>query len=263
MPADPIPIGSKAPTQPMPISNSPPQPFAGSAVGLSTSTPGASLFGKWNAFGGGASNKSPTNANVSVKPVASSPPTQKVDIPRSGSQHEEHDRFDHDNLEFGGGWAAAAAARGQQRAVSMSLSPTTTMGNQIASSPLTTGVLNDKMAYGNGVLRRLSLSSGFGKVCIRAGRPSWAINLEEDVIANKFQPAVPPPPVPNPPNPTPIGSVPKMQPQGLAAHPPPPADTTPRNVATQARRRFSESGARKRGVSPVSTPWSMTFRVHS
>lgn len=181
MPSEPIPIGRSPPSQSgMPSSGSPTQPWAGSAVGLSTSTPG-SLFGKWNAFS--SVTKSPTNStSVRVNPVnaGDSPPTastthsQQLDIP-----HHEDDHFDHDSLEFGDladlknrGWAAAAAARGQRRAVSMSLSPTTPLQNQanggaIATSP-NFGVLTDKMARGNGVLRRLSLSSGFTKVSYHA-----------------------------------------------------------------------------------------------
>jgi hypothetical protein len=169
MPADPIPIGSQAPTQPMPMANSPPQP-AGSGAGLGSSAPG-SLFANWKAFSSGVAHKSPTNANVSINVVSGSPPTQKVDIPHH--LHEDHDHFDHDSLEFGDltdlknrGWAAASAAR-ERRTVSMSLSPTQPMGNPaFGSSPINTAAFTDKVAYGNGVLRRLSLTGGFSRVSV-------------------------------------------------------------------------------------------------
>lgn len=64
------------------------------------------------------------------------------------------------------GWAAAAAARGQRRAVSMSVSPSQCMmgKNGINVSPPQPSLLTDKMARGEGVLRRMSLSNGFAKV---------------------------------------------------------------------------------------------------
>jgi hypothetical protein len=37
------------------------------------------------------------------------------------------------------------------------------------SPPMNAPVLSDKMAYGNGVLRRLSFTSGFAKVRKRSG----------------------------------------------------------------------------------------------
>lgn len=163
MPAEPITIATSGAQ--VNGAGSPQTPFAGSAVGLSTSTPG-SLFGKWNAF----STTSP--AKPTGGQTAGSPPAPKIDIPH----HHEDDHFDHDSLEFGDisdlknrGWAAAAAARGQRRAVSMSMSPGQTLtggfNNQAGvSPPQFTGVLGDKMARGQGVLRRLSFTSGFSRV---------------------------------------------------------------------------------------------------
>lgn len=174
-----MPLGPSMPAEPISIntgggaghghdhSSSPQTPFAGSAVGLSTSTPAAgSIFGKWNAFS--TTPAKPTGASPS-----SPPGPQTMDIPH---HHEHDDHFDHDSLEFGDisdlknrGWAAAAAARGQRRAVSMSMSPGQTLtggfNNQAGvSPPQFTGVLGDKMARGQGVLRRLSFTSGFSRV---------------------------------------------------------------------------------------------------
>ncbi|EKD04055.1 hypothetical protein A1Q2_01638 [Trichosporon asahii var. asahii CBS 8904] len=260
MPAEPIPIASQENSQQFPS--------------LSTSHP---IFGRWSAF-------SPKSPSQTTGMSAGSPP--------NGSFHDDDDIGDLRSHT----WAHAAAQRGQRRAASMSMSAgSSLLGSQLGSgsvgSPPSGGPLSDKVALGQGVLRRLSFSNGFGaggrvsQACpsrlaealfcapepqqrqasltsdvgmLRRARntqrsPSGLHGHKEVLSGTNLQPQNVPPPVPSPPNPTPIGSLKPND--GLAAHPPPPpADANVQRAGTIAgsRRRFSESTARRRGVSPVS-----------
>ncbi|BEI85443.1 hypothetical protein CcaverHIS002_0508440 [Cutaneotrichosporon cavernicola] len=119
------------------------------------------------------------------------------------------------------GWAAAQHG-GARRAMSMSMSPTAVSGFTPMSPPQATA-LRDNLARGEGALRRLSLG-GFG-------RPT-------PMPTQAAQPSAP--------NPPPVHAAPPSQP--MLAPPAPPAD---HRRMSQGRRRFSESGARRRGVSPM------------
>lgn len=103
--------------------------------------------------------------------------------------------------------------------------------------------------------------------CGSAPEPSQPGSAPAPLIWSTYQQQQPtvPPPVPGPPNPTPIGSLPAQQPGLLAAHPPaqPEGGAQVNRAGTIAgsRRRFSESTARRRGVSPVSgVEWSCERR---
>lgn len=150
MPAEPIPIASQENTQQFPS--------------LSSSHP---IFGRWSAF----SPKSPSQATNMGSMGAGSPPT--------GSFHDDDDIGDLRART----WAHAAAQRGQRRAASMSMSAgSSLLGSQLGSSsvgsPPSGGPLSDKVALGQGVLRRLSFSNGFGA----GGRVSQACPVSRDSV---------------------------------------------------------------------------------
>lgn len=132
MPAEPIPIVTQDNQQ---------QSFPT----LSSSHP---IFGRWSAF-------SPRSPPAGTGIGAGSPPSNT-----SGSSfHDDDDLGDLRNHT----WHAAA----QRRAASLSMSAGSNfLGSQLGSgsvgSPPTGGPLSDKVALGQGVLRRLSFSSGFG-----------------------------------------------------------------------------------------------------
>ncbi|KAL1406331.1 hypothetical protein Q8F55_008030 [Vanrija albida] len=227
MPSQPIPINTHSDGPTVNASGTPQTPFAGGAVGLGSSAPG-SIFAKWSAF---STVKSPTTGAGNAPPRA---------LPSVSPLDDDSDDIGDLNDLKSRGWAAAAAARGQRRAVSLSMSPgssllsgnysmTSTTNSSTGSSPPTTFVnplMTDKMARGEGVLRRLSMGGGFSRPTV-------------------------PPPVPEPPSSTPIASLPQQQP-ALAAHPPPPqADVARANTVGGGRRRFSESAGRRRPVSPM------------
>ncbi|CAK9781076.1 hypothetical protein CC85DRAFT_325607 [Cutaneotrichosporon oleaginosum] len=146
----------------------------------------------------------------------------------NSTQSPPKDTHEHVIDEFGDigdlrtkGWAAAQQ-RGARRAMSMSVSPSALTGFTAMSPPQATA-LRDNLARGEGALRRLSLG-GFG-------RPT-------PMPTQQNQPVVP--------NPTPIST--HAPPEPMLAPPPPPAE---HRRVSQGRRRFSESGARRRGVSPM------------
>ncbi|WOO83856.1 uncharacterized protein LOC62_05G007377 [Vanrija pseudolonga] len=226
MPSQPIPINTHTDGPTVNASGTPQTPFAGGAVGLGSSAPG-SIFAKWSAF---STVKSPTTGGGNSPPRA---------MPAISPLDDDNDDIGDLNDLKSRGWAAAAAARGQRRAVSLSMSPgssllsgnysiTSTTNSSTGSSPPTSfgnPLMNDKMARGEGVLRRLSMGGGFGRPTV-------------------------PPPVPEPPSSTPIASLPQQQPT-LAAHPPPQAEVARANTVGGGRRRFSESAGRRRPVSPM------------
>lgn len=153
MPSQPIPISAPTNQASSTGSGSPQTPLASSTgVGLSTSA-GHSLFGKWNAF----------SAAKPVAGAATSPPNPSLNM------HHDDDLEHHDSLEFGDlgdlrarGWAAAQQ-QGARRAMSVSVSPTQTLGGFKSLSPPQATALRDNLARGEGALRRLSLG-GFGRV---------------------------------------------------------------------------------------------------
>ncbi|WVW85622.1 hypothetical protein I302_107660 [Kwoniella bestiolae CBS 10118] len=238
------------------ISVSPQTPFTSTGqnnLGVSTTptaTTGGGMF-KWASSLG----KSPTNGNA-IEPTKQ----RGFDIPHE-DDHDEHDSF-----EFGDFTAKSwAGAGGGRRTMSMSLpsaakSPTSSSpiaailkGGFGETSPagsagqghsLGTGVLADKAAKGQGVLRRLSLSgSGY--------RPAF------------LSPPLPSAPLPpSPPSSQNIPSIPgpAQAPAQAQAQAPGPPQAEPQinraytitggPSAASRSRRFSE-GTKKRGVSPM------------
>lgn len=263
MPSQPIPINTHTDGPTVNASGTPQTPFAGGAVGLGSSAPG-SIFAKWSAF---STVKSPTTGSGNSPPRA---------MPAISPLDDDHDDIGDLNDLKSRGWAAAAAARGQRRAVSLSMSPgssllsgnysmTSTTNSSTGSSPPTSfanPLMTDKMARGEGVLRRLSMGGGFGRVSRHGtvaivpagdgcflGVRAWKTKALCDAADTNPQPTVPPP-VPEPPSSMPIASLPQQQP-ALAAHPPPQADVARANTVGGGRRRFSESAGRRRPVSPM------------
>ncbi|WWC93777.1 hypothetical protein V866_000613 [Kwoniella sp. B9012] len=226
-------------------------------LGVST-TPTANTGGgifKWASSLG----KSPTNLN------GGSPTKQKgFDIP---FEHED-DHDEHDSFEFGDFTTTTKSWVGGRRTMSMSLPVSTAAKSPSHTSPIATmlkgglgdspnntsttagtqgnslpgGVLADKAAKGQGVLRRLSLSgSGY--------RPAF------------LSPPLPSAPLPtSPPASNNIPSIPAPAPAPAPAFAPGPPQAEPpinRAVtisggpsAASRSRRFSE-GTKKRGVSPM------------
>jgi hypothetical protein len=139
----------------------------------------------------------PMQANSTLEPAA--PPAQHqqkgFDIPAIHAQHDDHDHDEHDSFEFGDLSTRSWGKMGR-RAVSMSVpsgqgitgmlsgfgatsppkhsegmsvgSPSSGLG--IGSPPGPPGgVMADKTARGQGVLRRLSISGSFAKVSLVSG----------------------------------------------------------------------------------------------
>ncbi|WWC90711.1 uncharacterized protein L201_005648 [Kwoniella dendrophila CBS 6074] len=223
---------------------------------------GGSSFYKWASSLG----KSPTNLNQPG--LGNSPNKQKgFDVP--GTHADDHDHEHHDSFEFGDlnsrSWNPGSA--GGRRTMSLSFeskspnnpnSPIASMlkggfggesggtnagggggggsgisPSQIGSGSLQNGVLADKAAKGQGVLRRLSLS----------GRPAF------------LSPPLPSAPLPpSPPNSANIPSIPAPAPASTSTSAPGPPEAEPqltKSFTTGSRgRRFSE-GTKKRGVSPM------------
>ncbi|WWD19068.1 hypothetical protein CI109_103526 [Kwoniella shandongensis] len=247
-----IPMPSTTPTSA--VSISPQTPFF-PPPGLpasTTPTQPTSIF-KWAASLG----KSP------------SPPTQTKTFDWSegynstslGAHAEEHEH-EHDSFEFGdfNDIKSRPWAQGR-RTMSMSAGPSATGQSGIAAmlkngggvaresisgppagqatlgvgSVPTGGVMADKVAKGQGVLRRLSLSGS-------AYRPPFFSPPSQNSVLLPSPPAVdvksvPPPPAPTPAIPVSEATVQRAVTLG--------ATNKPRG------RRFSENGARKRGVSPM------------
>jgi hypothetical protein len=138
----------------------------------------------------------PTQAGPTLEPAAPPAHQQKgFDIPAIHTQHDDHEHDEHDSFEFGD-LSTRSWGRMGRRAVSMSVpsgqgissmltgfgatsppknpeglgigSPSGSLG--IGSPPAgpAGGVMADKTARGQGVLRRLSISSSFVKVSGRA-----------------------------------------------------------------------------------------------
>ena len=125
----------------------------------------------------------PMNASSTLEPADPAAHQQKgFDIPAIHAHHDEHDHDEHDSFEFGD-LSTRSWGRMGRRAVSMSVPsgqgitgmlagfgatspPKHSDGLGMGSPPAqpSSGVMADKTARGQGVLRRLSISSSFVKV---------------------------------------------------------------------------------------------------
>jgi hypothetical protein len=203
----------------------------------------------------------PMQASSTLEPADPAAHQQKgFDIPAIHAHHDEHDSFEFGDL------STRSWGRMGRRAVSMSVPsgqgitgmlsgfgatspPKHTEGLGIGSPPAqpSSGVMADKTARGQGVLRRLSISSSFVKVCADSGLwekltgqpPMFSPPLSSTTPTQPFQPA-------QQPKSDLTASAPA---QNLS---PPSAESVQRSNTVGSRgRRLSDSG-KKRGVSPVS-----------
>ncbi|WVQ99999.1 hypothetical protein IAU59_007142 [Kwoniella sp. CBS 9459] len=230
----------------------------------STPTQSSSLF-KW-ASSFGKSPNSQTNGNVTGLGPSSLNKQSGFDVPPTIQDVEDHEH-EHDSFEFGDygdlksrSWTASAGTGGR-RTMSMSyasgrqgqsgiaamlkggfgdnntgqgqaMSPPAGGGGAAPGQSMPVGgVMADKAAKGQGVLRRLSLSGG-------SYRPAFLSPPLQSAPLPPSPPAVPSIPAPAP-------APPAAEPQLNRA-----ATITGATTASSRGRRYSE-GQRKRGVSPM------------
>ncbi|WWC71570.1 uncharacterized protein I206_105528 [Kwoniella pini CBS 10737] len=254
------------------MSLSPQTPFSPPSANLgvsSTPTQGTSSLFKW----AGSFGKSPNSLTGGISPTKQQ---KGFDIPSSVNEHDnDHEHEYHDSFEFGDikakSWNNSSSVG--RRTMSLSFEPKSPSSNSPIASMLKggfggensgggvnagggggagntigignaqtvpSGVLADKAAKGQGLLRRLSLTGGSG-----------------------YRPAFLSPPLPSgplPPSPPTQANVPSIPAPALPAPAPVPSQSeiqinkptviTGGPSSTNRSRRFSE-GTRKRGVSPM------------
>lgn len=142
--------------------------------------------------------KLPPQMNSTLE--AMSPPAHQqkgFDIPAIHADDHEHDHDEHDSFEFGDLSTRSWGSMGR-RTVSMSMPsgqgvtgmlsgfgatspPKHSEGLGFGSPPAQSGVMADKTARGQGVLRRLSIGGGFAKVCLN---PRNELTTVPDVLTS-------------------------------------------------------------------------------